>query len=480
MPIAEAKGMLQSQRGRHAPHFEQHHPAADRHALQSLAQWSLKFSPLVGLDDENSAEGLLLDTSGCEHLFGGERGLALHMQGNLKHWGYSVRSAVADTIGTAWALARYAPQPLTIVPANRHAATLGCHSERSEESPSTEKKILRSAQDDSLDAIYSLPVEALRLSASVVLQLRELDIRSIGQLHDLPRASLPSRFGPDVLLRLDQALGLIPEQIEPIHVAEPPSATWSNDETLDDQRGVSIILKRLLRRVLHQLASRRHGILCLECRLDCGSDLVRFSVRLARATATFSRLDELVQLELERVRISGPVSLIRIEATDTIPLGTQQPELFEAQQQHNQGELTQLIERLSSRLGAEAVCRPHLISDAQPEHASCLLPCIDRGPSPADDDSTACVTTFRPLHLLEWPLAVRVVSVFPAGPPIRFEWDRPYVVSRSWGPERIATGWWRSPHVERDYYRIEAEGGKRFWLFRDIKDGDWYLHGVFD
>jgi protein ImuB len=84
------------------------------------------------------------------------------------------------------------------------------------------------------------------------------------------------------------------------------------------------------------------------------------------------------------------------------------------------------------------------------------------------------------LRLLEQPAAIRVLSIFPEGPPLRFEWDRAYVVAHFWGPERIATGWWRSPHVQRDYYRVETEEGRRFWLFRETQTGDWHLHGVFD
>jgi len=459
--------MLQRQRGRDAPHFEQHQSATDRHALQSLAEWSLNFSPIVGLDDQDSPEALLLDIAGCDHLFGSERGLALRMQGNLKHWGYTSQLAVADTIGAAWALARYAREPLTIVPAHGR---------------SSQDDMDHGSGDDAgnTQSISRLPVEALRLPSQVVLQLRELDIRSIDQLNDLPRPSLPSRFGPDVLLRLDQIRGLVPEQIQPIRPLAPPSATWSSDDPLDDRQGVSIVLRRLLRRILQQLASRGHGIACLQCRLECGDDPVRFSVRLVRASAEFKRLDELLQLELERVPIPGPVSLIHIEAPSTVLLESQQPELFETGQHNDRRELARLVERLSSRLGAEAVCHPRLVADAQPEHASRLVSCIEHSRSPVQDNSNGGATLLRPLRLLERPLAIRVISVFPAGPPIRFEWEQPYVVSQSWGPERIATGWWRSPHVERDYYRIEAEGGQRFWLFRNVREGDWYLHGVFD
>jgi protein ImuB len=52
-------------------------------------------------------------------------------------------------------------------------------------------------------------------------------------------------------------------------------------------------------------------------------------------------------------------------------------------------------------------------------------------------------------------------------------------VARHWGPERIETGWWRGPSVRRDYYRIETDEGRRFWLFRELTNRRWFLHGAY-
>jgi protein ImuB len=86
----------------------------------------------------------------------------------------------------------------------------------------------------------------------------------------------------------------------------------------------------------------------------------------------------------------------------------------------------------------------------------------------------------RPLFL-KAPRSVAVVSIFPGGSPQRFEWrDRHYLVERSWGPERIETGWWRGDDIRRDYFIVEATTGERFWLFRNLIDGSWFLHGAFE
>jgi len=87
----------------------------------------------------------------------------------------------------------------------------------------------------------------------------------------------------------------------------------------------------------------------------------------------------------------------------------------------------------------------------------------------------------RPLCLLPQPLPLVVVSIVPDGPPLVFtsggvEW----LIERTWGPERVQTGWWRAPSVARDYYRVETATGQWFWLFRQLTDGRWFLHGVFE
>jgi protein ImuB len=85
------------------------------------------------------------------------------------------------------------------------------------------------------------------------------------------------------------------------------------------------------------------------------------------------------------------------------------------------------------------------------------------------------------MRLLAPPRPIEVASPGPGGPPVEFHWrGRRQVVARHWGPERIETGWWRRGLVRRDYYRVETTEGRRFWLFRDLAGGAWYLHGSFE
>ena len=127
--------------------------------------------------------------------------------------------------------------------------------------------------------------------------------------------------------------------------------------------------------------------------------------------------------------------------------------------------------------------RPCMLqSDAQPELAYREEPLVDQ---PSRQRRTHPTRSFlspldRPLHLLSEPLAIQVMAVAPAGPPIRFRYrDQDCQVARHWGPERIETGWWRRRGVQRDYFRVETKSGQRFWLFRQMRTGDWFLHGEF-
>jgi protein ImuB len=136
------------------------------------------------------------------------------------------------------------------------------------------------------------------------------------------------------------------------------------------------------------------------------------------------------------------------------------------------------VDRLSNRLGREAVVRALPQPDAQPEFAFRYEPLA--GILPKKIEQRRWKFLPRPLRLENEPIPLDVLSVVPNGPPIQFHLHGCHRVIRVWGPERIQTGWWRGRYVQRDYYRIETATGIRFWLFRRLSDAKWFLHGVFD
>src|SRR5262245_25446168 len=95
-------------------------PDADRHLLSAIADWCDRYTPLVGLDPP---DGLILDITGCAHLFGGEEALRRDIEARLSMQGLQARAAVADTVGCAWAVARYGEcePPSAVIPGRRIA-----------------------------------------------------------------------------------------------------------------------------------------------------------------------------------------------------------------------------------------------------------------------------------------------------------------------------------------------------------------------
>jgi protein ImuB len=194
-------------------------------------------------------------------------------------------------------------------------------------------------------------------------------------------------------------------------------------------------------------------------------------------------LRELIELQLEQQVLPAEVSGIRLHAKELRPLGARQQLFFD--DEGDAAELAVLLERMAGRLGEAATLRPRLREEHQPELAvrwhSALTnrPCATAVPAVLDTDPGSSPKT-RPLFLRPQPVPVQVVSLFPEGPPIRFQWNGvEYAIARCRGPERIETGWWRQCHVRRDYYMVETNDGRWFWLFRERKDGAWFLHGEF-
>jgi protein ImuB len=365
--------------------------------------------------------------------------------------------AIADTGAAAWAVAHHRTPNIEVVPCRAH------------------REVLR-----------SLPVEALRLSTEVVDLFSELEIRRIDQLLALPRSLLPARFGPQVLRRLDQALGNIAEPMTPENSPEPIEGSWTFEYSCTERRFLERAFEHLLEEVLAKLRPRQMGVQRLLCKLDlAGSEPQCLLVGLLHPTHSLKYLMELTRLHLDRIRLAGEVTAITVRVLAAPPLEFRQGQLFENDDWSERWRhFPTLVEVLSNRLGKKAVLRPRLQPEAQPELAWRYEPWLEQKktaysePPGAEEKKNAF---FRPLSLLSQPVAIAAVSVVPGGAPLRFEWGRRrFEVSRTWGPERIETGWWRGSDVRRDYYLVETTRGEQFWLFRALDSDGWFLHGTFE
>jgi protein ImuB len=494
MPVAEARGLFQGTTNQKppidlqvdprtpqscspaAPHFELHEPQDDHRALLQLAAWCQRFSPVVGLEQAESPGSLLLDVTGCAHLFSDEPGLLDRVDHDFHARKWLVRLSLADTVGAAWAVAHYAP-------GDRETCRLA---------PPGHQAVLR-----------ELPITSLRLPQQTCQTLFELDIRRIGQLQDLPRASLPSRLDPQVLQQLARMLGEIPEPILAIRTVPIAAAQRSFEHPLRHREALAIVLQQLIAEVVQQLQPRQQGIQRLLIRLR-GKPDQEHSVGFLRPINSARYLAAMIDTRLQQQPLPAEISDVEVQATVTTPLGTQQNGLFaEPATKEKQQQFARFVEQLSTRLGEQAVQTTSLWADAQPEYAFRSQPLIrktfsSRATPPLQRNALQKANTqeanaqedwadffaARPLWLKQQPQAITVLAAVADGPPIRFRWQgQQYTVRHSWGPERIQTGWWRSRPVERDYYRIETDHHQRLWLFRQAASNnasEWFLHGVFE
>lgn len=438
--------------------------AGDAAALERTALWARRWCPWSATD---GADGMVLDTTGSAHLWGGDPAMLSDMAARLADLGQDAYLAVAPTHGAAWALARYG---------DPHEVS----------------------HPDALPArLAALPVAALRLDGATLLTLRRLGLNRIGDLMAIPRATLERRFGRDgktlmtPLRRLDQALGHLPE---PVVSPAPPHRYRAVQRLAEPAMDPQPWLPGLMQALCHDLARDGHGARAL--RLDLfhvDGRVTVFEVLTARATRDPAHLYRLLEKRFDGLDAGFGFDTFTAEATRTEPQTAAQVRL-DGGDDADVATAT-LIDRLTSRLGPRAVQVPALRESHIPERAEVWSPAL-RGrradllaPGGLGGGGMVAPARERPIRLLSSPERIEVLYAVPEGPPVRFKWRRrPYLIRRHQGPERLSPEWWHAPTSARlrDYYKVEVADGARYWLFREgiAGDGrganpDWFLHGVF-
>jgi protein ImuB len=412
------------------------------------------------LEESERPESVFLDVSGVCALFGGEGALADAAVRAVEGEGLRCRAAVADTAGAAWAGA--------------HFASVGAG------------RAVLAPTGGSAAFLAPLPTAALRLRRPTLEALAEFGLKTVGDVLALPRRSLASRLGTEILLRLRQALG---EEAEPLAAVAPAQtfvASWDFEQPIERGEVLESVLGRLCESLADELIRAGRGAGRLDCTLRCESSApIVLTVGLFEPAAHAGHFLELLRLRLERRPLPGGVLGVRLEAGFTRALWSRPGNLFSESAGGDAKELAVLINRVAGRLGGDAVVRLHPRAEAQPELSWREAPLAAGGERKGRRAAPPCAARAfglleRPLLLFDPPPAVEVACAPPDGPPDRFLWNGvSHRIARRVGPERIETGWWRGRGVRRDYYRVETDQGRRFWLYRSLRSGRWRLHGEF-
>lgn len=416
--------------------------------LKSIAAWCIRYTDAVAID---LPDGLILDVSGCTHLWGGEKNYIRDINTRLMQRGYDVRATMADSIGAAWAIAHYG-----------------------DESP-----IIESGKQ--MEALLPLPPAALRLDAESVDRLMKLGLRRISQFIHMPRVALRRRFGVGMLTRLDQALGNKDEPVKTIQSIEPFRERLPCLEPIITHTGIEIALEKLLEAVCQRLVKEGKGIrkaVFSGFRVD--NKIVKIEIGTSRATHNRKHLFNLFKENISGIEPALGIELFMLEAIRAEKLSPKQEKIWDAGSGIKEEAISELMDRFINRFGQEPVRRYVPDEHHWPERSYKPANAFHE-PIPGE----WILERPRPLHLLPQPQPIEVTAPIPDYPPMNFRYlGTLHKVTKADGPERIEPEWWIAEGLHRDYYAVENEEGKRFWLFRaghyaDKKPPKWFMHGFF-
>ncbi|ASU34209.1 Y-family DNA polymerase [Mucilaginibacter xinganensis] len=417
--------------------------------LKALGEWCIRYTPLIAVD---LPDGLILDVSGCAHLWGSERDYLGAIIKVLRSKGYDARGAMADTAGTAWAVARFGRLKPIIEPGGQ------------------------------ADALLSLPPAALRLEPVILERLQKLGFYAVKSFIGMGRSVLRRRFGQEFLLRLDQALGNEAEPMQLLKPVEPYQERLPCLEPIRTATGIEIAIKNLLESLCRRLQGEGKGLrtAVLKCyRVD--GKLVEASIGTNRPSHQASHLFKLFELKIASIEPALGIELFTLDAPkveDVLP-GQEALWAVEACGLAEIG-LAELLDRLANKIGQGSIHRYLPDEHYWPERSIRLAASVQEKPATAWRTDRP-----RPSLLLPYPERVEVTSLVPDYPPMLFIYkSKVHKIRKADGPERIEREWWLESGEHRDYYHVEDDEGRRYWLFRSghysgEQLGQWFIHGFF-
>jgi protein ImuB len=442
-------------------------PGLSERLLKRMAEWSIRFSPCVAVDGD---DGLIIDATGCSHLWGGDKFYVEDIIARFQKHGYTVKAAIADTIGAAWAVARFEKGKL-IVESGQQAA-----------------------------ALLSLPAAALRLDDDTVDRLNKLGLRQVKDFIGMQRSALRRRFGGrefkiknlkfkipissksesvNIITRINQALGLEEEIIQPVIPIEPYQERLPCLEPIATSAGIEIALQRLLETICKRLKQEGKGIRTASFksyRID--GKIEEISIGTIRASHHVDHLFRLFELKIASIEPALGIELFILHATKVEDHSPLQEKIWNSEVGLHDERIAELLDRLSCKIGIDAIHRYLPDEHYWPERSVKNVLSLDETTTTEWKADRP-----RPLQLLSRPEFIEVTAPIPDYPPMNFRYKgKLHTIKKADGPERIEQEWWIEEGQHRDYYYVEDEEGCRYWLFRlghYDESYQWFVHGFF-
>lgn len=423
-------------------------PDTELRLLKAIAEYCIRYSPFVAIDPPG---GIILDATGCAHLWGGEQKYITAIINRFNNFGYKAKAGMGDTIGAAWAITRFGKGELIIEKGNGK------------------------------EALINLSVAALRVDQNELELLYKLGLKRIGDFIDMPRSALRRRFGNLLVKRLDQAIGIEDEVVEPVQIQETFHERLACPELILTATGIEIALKRLLELLCLRLRQEQKGIrsAIFNCfRVD--GKMEKISIGTNRGSYHIKHLFRLFEFKLTDLDPGLGIELFTLEAIRVEELKPIQEKLWISSCGIEDTRLTELIDRIDNKIGAGHINRYLPDEHYWPERS------IKRADSLLEETAINWqIGKPRPVQLLSKPKLIEVTAPIPDYPPMLFRYKgKLHTIKKADGPERIEREWWIETGPHRDYYYVEDEEGQRYWLFRlghysGDKKAEWFIHGFF-
>lgn len=445
-------------------------PTAEFLLIQKIALWCLTFSPVVGIDDDYVtnylhkvigsplSSGIIIDLSGTERVHKGEERIATSLVSTFAKRGLSARIAISNTIGRAWAHARFSPHPVFIDN--------------------------RGLSND--DTIATYPIEGLRLPSPLIEQIADLGIRSIGQLLSMPRKSLLKRFGRIFIERIEQLEGERFEFIRVISAPPPLSQKKSFELPSNSSFEIASSCEEIYRSLCATLAQERRIPRAITVSLAAYPKhqiIWQRDIFLFRRTPP-AEFRELLLSYLEGNRAIKDVCVIKLSIVETETDSPAQLHFDGSISSEGDEAIAGLLGTLSNKMGRGAIHTARLYDAHLPEESIGFAPIGStnlRSP-PADyafDDAHEFIP-IRPSLFFHPGHTIRVLALLPDHPPKRMYLGREQLtVVKSIGPEKIEEPWFAEADPSlRDYFRVQDSHGRWLWVCHHRADQRWTLCGI--
>lgn len=431
----------------------EHDPHEEMKALREAAYAAFRFTPHVVMQ----GSGLITEVSESLKLFGGLKKLCRLLNQAVAAQGLQLCVGIAPTAKGAWLLAQSAPL----------------------------KTVINGAGSRFQSLLDSLPIYLLESAQPYLEGIRGIGCKTLADLRQLPRSGLARRFGPDLLIELDRACGDSPD---PQQWLEVPEYFQQKTELMTQVESVELIwvpVQRMIGQMCGWLSLRHAAVLEFSFVLHHEYSLRQphkstpLHIKLSEQSDDAEHLMLLLRERLERMEIAAPVCGLELIA-DQITAGTNPNlELFPTSQSEATS-LNRFIEKVSSRLGPQAITGLNVIPDHRPECSQRFQPLEMSRESNASCrkaiPSASASPLARPAWLMKAPLELKVQRHKPVyGSPLK-------LIA---GPERIEAGWWDDAPIARDYFIAENALGQLLWIYREHNPAagnngnDWYLQGLF-